>query len=396
MQANSAANSRPASRPPASVPSRSNSAMPRQRAQSQTSSAAAERARRRLPERRDLGQRDLRGDLVQAPEEAAAEQRADGQRIEVGLAVRHRCASSAASIARQDAQRQRAQRAGDQRRSHARAARSRCPSRSPTRSGAPHGASISDLETQTGGEDRADQPARPRTAPRQAAARRRRRRRAARRTAAVVRQIRPHQQAELRQRPGRRPRPRPSRAATPAAAPSAATSAAPARLAARCKRAAVHRRGAQRAPGLARAQRRLPVERVRCDARTSVTATASDAETGGQPDPAHARPAVNAASIEHRAPQREHRVALRAPARPGRTASAARPGAPGAGRGAARGRRRAAALPTPARQQPGASARCSSAMLPTLSSRPAMRRGCARAPGTARRTRRPSCRRRCA
>ena len=39
MQANSAANSAPASRPPGSVPSRSNSAMPRQRAHSQTSSA---------------------------------------------------------------------------------------------------------------------------------------------------------------------------------------------------------------------------------------------------------------------------------------------------------------------------------------------------------------------
>ena len=51
MQKNSAANSAPASRPPGRVASRSNSAMPRLRAQSQTSDRAADRARRRLPER---------------------------------------------------------------------------------------------------------------------------------------------------------------------------------------------------------------------------------------------------------------------------------------------------------------------------------------------------------
>src|SRR6185436_19387383 len=47
----------------------------------------AGRAQRRLPERRDLGQRRLRRDLVQAPEEAAEDEDDDGNGVEVRVAL---------------------------------------------------------------------------------------------------------------------------------------------------------------------------------------------------------------------------------------------------------------------------------------------------------------------
>ena len=63
--------------------------MPRARRPEPDQQRAADRARGRLPERRHLRHRHLRRDLVQAPEEAAEDERDDGERVEVGLALGH-------------------------------------------------------------------------------------------------------------------------------------------------------------------------------------------------------------------------------------------------------------------------------------------------------------------
>jgi len=43
-----------------------------------------------IDQRRNLRKRRLGGDLVQAPEKAAADDREDGERVELGLALAHR------------------------------------------------------------------------------------------------------------------------------------------------------------------------------------------------------------------------------------------------------------------------------------------------------------------
>ena len=52
------------------------------------------RAQRRLPERGNFRQRGLRRDLVQAPEKAAQDERADRQGVEMGLALAHHASSN--------------------------------------------------------------------------------------------------------------------------------------------------------------------------------------------------------------------------------------------------------------------------------------------------------------
>jgi hypothetical protein len=164
-------------------------------------------------------------------------------------------------------------------------------------------------------------------------------------------------------------------------------------VAAQVQRAPVHhtalkrmRQGSARPARAASPAARAPPGQQRASAASR--AQASPVHPGGRAPPAAA---VNRTP---RATPPARRRAARRNAR-ARTVWAARPAAPvlrpaqlavGVGR---------TAWPTPGGSRPAASARCSSAMLPTLSSS-AGGAGCAPAPGTARRTRRPSCRRRCA
>ena len=99
MQKNSAPNSAPASRPPLSVPSRANSAMPRRPAQSQTRIAAPAERSVACQSGRNLRQRRLRGDLVQAPEEAAEDEDGDGEGVEMSACARGIASPCSAGLA---------------------------------------------------------------------------------------------------------------------------------------------------------------------------------------------------------------------------------------------------------------------------------------------------------
>ena len=291
MQKNSAPNSAPASRPPVRVPSRANSAMPRRPRPEPDQDRGAGRAQRRLPERRNLGQRRLRGDLVQAPEKAAEDEEDDGDDVEMGDGAggcqRHpSSAISAGSLPPRFAPLPPRGRGGllrspfSLRRASARRAIASTSSAAITpatrplawangavamsqpagwRSAGPHGASLATLIA---------------SAPSRRAPIARRGPRACRtrctghargagvehaREAAVVEQVGSGEQADLRQRPGEQPRDgdRCRHAREPA---ERADEQRAGQVGEQVQRAVVDEHRRERAPGLAQGQPRLPVE----------------------------------------------------------------------------------------------------------------------------------------
>ena len=289
------------------MPSRSNSAMPRPRAQSQHQQRGADRAQRRLPQRRDLGQRHLRRDLVQAPEEAA-ERRAGRRRARRGGRPCDR-RSSRATVARPPTgsrslrvMRPSAQRAAhSQRRRRAplawakrrdgdvpagRMAQRRAPRRfaqhldaSPASSSAPiarRGAAL--------------MPDQPHAATRHAGMQHAGQ-------AAVVQQVGPRQAGRAASAARRRARPRRSGGGTRAAKPSAPTSERAGEVGGQVQRAAVH-------------ERRAPARATAAPARAPAASRA---------------PAGRAAHASAAAPARQQRGRARAPRRGRAPVSRTRP-----------------------------------------------------------------------